>query len=165
MLDQVDSLLSSVTPPFAQYGAEVDSLVARLKDILSKLPPKAPVPLSESRRLLKRNGIELPLKDPADEVQWKAGFAPPADLWIAGSWKTRCGIKGERGRRRNGLVDVMVEVPAVRHVKALASGATDSRAELVPGQGLSRFPILSQTSPLPRTPCCRPVIVFGLVVV
>lgn len=70
-------------------------------------------PLQASRQLLK-HGIAVPyaLPLPTEESNWTVAFEKPSNVFVAGSWATKSGVKSRNDDVR-WTIDLALEMPAV----------------------------------------------------
>jgi U3 small nucleolar RNA-associated protein 22 len=69
--------------------------------------------MQASRELLKHEiAVPYSLPLPTEESNWTVAFEKPTDMFVAGSWVTKSGVKS-RNEDVRWTVDLAVEMPAV----------------------------------------------------
>ncbi|CAH7689992.1 Nrap protein [Phakopsora pachyrhizi] len=106
---QVSTLLRSIELSYSKQK-DIEDFLAKLRKKLIEIPAVEPVELHQSRKNLKSKGVQVPLSDPDEPVQWKFGFLPPRDVHVVGSFSLRNAIKKGKGQKCN-IIDLLVEIP------------------------------------------------------
>lgn len=109
---------------------------------VSSVSPAHPL---EAARKLQKKGIAVPFSvpQPTQDVKWKVAFEKPSDITLIGSWANKLSVKSKDGADFG--VDLAVEMPSVRFpsITVLLAAQSQLLAESFPGEGLSRWPLLS----------------------
>ena len=129
---QIKELLNEVRPKYRTTMVKVEKALHKLKRVIEELPPRDMLSVGCSAFAMSGRGRELTYKSqiseaehdlnnnyqvavpfpeprPSKSLQYKMGYAKPANINVVGSYSLRTAVKGERPL----VVDLAVTMPSV----------------------------------------------------
>ena len=86
-----------------------------LRAVVTKLPSLEPASVTDAMKRMQKRGVAVPFPSPqpAQDVQWKLAFSPPARITPVGSWPLSA--EGKPSAGSTWTADLAIEMPSVRH--------------------------------------------------
>ena len=129
---QIKELLNEVRPRYRTTMVKVEKALRKLKRVIEEIPPRELLSvgcsafpfvgqgtkliykfqISEAEHDLDNNyqvAVPFPEPRPTKDLQYKVGYAKPANINVVGSYSLRTAVKGERPL----VVDLAVTMPSV----------------------------------------------------